>query len=92
MRQHLPLRSSELHEVSSAVAQCDAVVRAGWLVYPVNVLSVVFPETDWANQIIAALGKRDVITARALMPRGRIGWLIPNWSGPAHSVISANPF
>jgi len=67
----------ELLEVGSALAKGDPVIRPGWLVDDVQVLSIVLPKTNGTDQVVYTFRECDEVTARAEVTRRRISRLIP---------------
>ena len=75
--EHVPFTCTELNKVCTSLPQSDAVIRARLRVEIVEVLTIVFPEADRADEVVASLRQRDVVAAGALFPRCQIVWFVP---------------
>jgi hypothetical protein len=71
MLEHRPLTRPEVAKVGSAGAKGDSAIWIGLVIEAVEILAVVLPEADGADEVIPALGERDIVAAGALVPRGR---------------------
>src|SRR5947207_9549119 len=65
MLHHRRFTGSELTEVGSPLSKGDAMVRPGFRVEGVQILAIILPEADRADEVVSALRQRDEIAAWA---------------------------
>ena len=77
----------ELLKICSSLTKSYAVIWPRCDIQFIMVLPIIFPKTNWANQVVAQFRQSHKITTRALMPRCWVFRLIPFNLVVAHMII-----
>lgn len=77
MRLRAKIASAKLAKIHSGLSQCEPVIWCRLQIELLNVLAVILPKADWANQEATALWQCHIITARARVLRAGVVRRVP---------------
>jgi len=77
MVDHRLATSPVLLEICASLSESDAMIRSRYIVKLVEILTIVLPKADRANQVSTPRWQCDVVATWTLVPRCGVSWVVP---------------